>query len=182
MLKVLAHPLRQRILLHYHERVSSPRAVSEALDERIGNVAYHTRRLLDAECIELVRTEPKRGAVEHFYRATVRPWLTDEQWARLPVPMRRSIFGDILDRIRADVVEAGRDGGFDEVETHVSRSLLTLDDRGWEELTALLAETLDRALEIHSASLGRLVDEGDGREPRETELAMLHFVRPANSD
>ena len=30
--------------------------------------------------VELVRTEPRRGALQHFYRATARPILDDDQW------------------------------------------------------------------------------------------------------
>lgn len=40
-------------------------------------VAYHVRRLLEAGLIELARTRPVRGALEHHYRITGRgrAWL-----------------------------------------------------------------------------------------------------------
>jgi DNA-binding transcriptional ArsR family regulator len=40
-------------------------------------VAYHVRRLLEAGLIELARTRPVRGALEHHYRVTGRgrAWL-----------------------------------------------------------------------------------------------------------
>jgi predicted ArsR family transcriptional regulator len=40
-------------------------------------VAYHVRRLLEAGLIELARTQPVRGALEHHYRLTElgRAWL-----------------------------------------------------------------------------------------------------------
>jgi hypothetical protein len=31
--------------------------------------------LRDYDCVEIVRTEPRRGALQHFYRATARPTL-----------------------------------------------------------------------------------------------------------
>jgi hypothetical protein len=37
----------------------------------LGNVAYHIKILEENGAIELVRTEPVRGALEHFYRASV---------------------------------------------------------------------------------------------------------------
>ncbi len=41
------------------------------LDEpKLGNVSYHVRALLDDGLVELVRTEQRRGALAHFYRAS----------------------------------------------------------------------------------------------------------------
>lgn len=175
LIKALGHPLRQRLLLQYHEQVTSPRAVSEALGEPLGNVAYHTRILVEADTIELIRTEPRRGALEHFYGAKVRPWITDDQWKDLPVGVRRGIFGDILGQIQKDVLAAAAAERLDDLETHVSRSPLRLDPQGWEEMTALLAQTLDDALRIHGESITRMgVDDEDAIE---TELALLHFKR-----
>ena len=46
--------------------------------------------LRDYDCVELVRTEPRRGALQHFYRATARPNLDEDQWRTLPSGPRRS--------------------------------------------------------------------------------------------
>lgn len=68
------HPLRMRILrVLIDARVPmSPNELARVLGEPLGNVAYHVRILAEGRMIELVRTEPRRGAVEHFYRASVR--------------------------------------------------------------------------------------------------------------
>src|SRR4051812_47204949 len=71
--KALAHPLRARILLRLGERVASPGDLASELGAPLGLVAYHVRMLRDYHCVELVRTEPRRGAVQHFYRATAPP-------------------------------------------------------------------------------------------------------------
>jgi hypothetical protein len=47
--------------------VASPSELPDALGEPLGNVSYHVRILRELDCIELVRTEPRRGALEHFY-------------------------------------------------------------------------------------------------------------------
>lgn len=70
--KALGHPLRERILQSLSGAVASPAELSRALDEPLGNVAYHVKVLLECEAIELVRTAPVRGAVEHFYTAAAR--------------------------------------------------------------------------------------------------------------
>ncbi len=79
--KALSHPLRQKILIKLNERASSPSDLAVELNEKIGNVAYHVRTLLDLETIELVKTEQVRGTLEHFYRATARPFVDDAHWA-----------------------------------------------------------------------------------------------------
>src|SRR5215218_2521186 len=71
--KALAHPLRARILQRLGERVASPGDLAVELGAPLGVVSYHVRMLRDYDCVELVRTEPRRGALQHFYKATARP-------------------------------------------------------------------------------------------------------------
>lgn len=67
--KALAHPLRVRALAILTEREASPSELAEELNEPLGNVSYHVRLLHDLGLIELVGTTPRRGAIEHHYRA-----------------------------------------------------------------------------------------------------------------
>lgn len=70
--KALSHPLRAAILQRLGQRVESPGALAEELGAPLGVVSYHVRMLRDYGMVELVRTEPRRGALQHYYRATVR--------------------------------------------------------------------------------------------------------------
>jgi DNA-binding transcriptional ArsR family regulator len=70
LIKALGHPVRMRVLDILNDRVASPSELAKELGEPLGNVAYHVKILEEAEAIELVRTAPVRGALEHFYRAT----------------------------------------------------------------------------------------------------------------
>lgn len=54
-----------QILAILNERVASPNELSQQLDEGLSQVSYHVKVLVDCDCIELVRTKPRRGAVEH---------------------------------------------------------------------------------------------------------------------
>ena len=176
LVKALAHPLRMRILEVLNRRVSSPAEIAAELGAKLGDVGYHVRMLRDYGAVELVRTERHRGAVKHLYRATTRAMLDDDQWARVPLSVRRTIFGEVLQRIAADVARAGERGGFDRTDAHVSFTNLELDDRGYRDLTELVGATLDRALEIQAEVVQRRVEgpvEGD--EVR-TELVLLHFL------
>src|SRR5829696_4423237 len=59
--KALAHPLRARILQRLGERVASPGDLAVELGAPLGVVSYHVRMLRDYDCVELVRTEPRRS-------------------------------------------------------------------------------------------------------------------------
>ncbi len=67
LLRALSHPLRQRILRSLDQGEASPAQLSRELGEPIGNVSYHVKVLSQLGAIELVRTAPVRGALEHFY-------------------------------------------------------------------------------------------------------------------
>ena len=109
--KALAHPLRARILQRLGERVSSPGDLADELGAPLGVVSYHVRMLRDYECIELVRTEPRRGALQHFYRATARPTLNGDEWQMLPSGLRAELAAENLQKLVSDFV-AANDGAF----------------------------------------------------------------------
>jgi DNA-binding transcriptional ArsR family regulator len=175
--KALAHPLRVRILTSLHKGVSSPNQLSQELGEPLGNVSYHVKTLLEYDCVELVKTEPRRGAVEHFYRATERTFFSDSDWEKIPSSARKGITGSVLEAIGQDATAALVAGTIEaRTDSHVSRTPLTLDEQGWSDITALLAATLEKALEIQEEAAARL--SGD-KETIATNLAILHFEKAA---
>ena len=176
LVKAMGHPLRLRLLALLSERVASPSELAEELGEPLGNVSYHVRTLADFGCIELVDTTPRRGALEHHYRAVVRPFFSDRDWAQLPSPVRRSISDGVLAQIWRDAAEAAEAGSFDSREDrHLSRTNLVLDDVGWRELGELLTQVIERAFEIQAESAARLQTEGAERPPVTSKLAMMHY-------
>jgi DNA-binding transcriptional ArsR family regulator len=175
--KALAHPLRVRILNSLHRGISSPNQLAQELGEPLGNVSYHVKTLLEYECVELVKTEPRRGAVEHFYRATERSLFNDSDWAKVPASARKGISGVILEAIGESATEALVAGTMDgRGDSHITRSPMLLDEKGWEEIAALLSETLQKASEIHEQSSSRLADSEE--DAISTTLAILHFENP----
>lgn len=179
--KALAHPLRVRILTSLHKGISSPNQLSQELGEPLGNVSYHVKTLLEYDCVELVKTEPRRGAVEHFYRATERAFFSASDWEKIPASARKGISGSILEMVGHDSTEALMAGSIDaRSDSHVSRTPLVLDEKGWTELTELLADTLNKALEIQEKSATRVSDEKSA--PVNTKLAILHFESPTEKD
>src|SRR4051794_40363114 len=128
--KALAHPLRARILQRLGERVASPGDLAVELGAPLGVVSYHVRMLREYQCVELVRTEPRRGALQHFYRATARPQLDGEQWRALPAGLRRELAGETVGQVIDDLGEAAAAGMLDDPEMTVTRTPLELDERG----------------------------------------------------
>jgi hypothetical protein len=166
-----------RILTSLHKGISSPNQLSQELGEPLGNVSYHVKTLLEYDCVELVKTEPRRGAVEHFYRATERAFFSDSDWAKIPASARKGITGVVLESIGTDATEALIAGTIDaRTDSHVSHTPLVIDEQGWTEINAMLAETLNRANEIQEEAANRLA-EGKA-ESLSTKLAILHFESP----
>jgi len=70
MAKALSSSLRVQALALISEGVASPKAISDRLGLDVRTVAYHVRVLRELDCIELVETAQRRGAIEHIYRVT----------------------------------------------------------------------------------------------------------------
>lgn len=178
LIKALGHPLRQRVLQALNEGVASPSELSKKLGEPLGNVSYHVKILAECDAIELVKTAPVRGAVEHFYRATIRPYFDDDSWADLPESARQALFDDSLRSIWNHLAEAAKAGTLGDLKDHVSWTTLEFDEQAYEEMAEQLKVTLERAIELQAESIGRLTElPEDERETHRTELAIVHFHR-----
>jgi len=151
-------------------------ALEESLGEPLGNVSYHVKTLLEFDCVELVKTEPRRGAVEHFYRATERAFFSDSDWESIPASARKGISGAMLAGIGQDATAALGAGTLDSRdESHLSHTPLLVDEKGWQDIAELLEDTLNKALEIQTESANRLAEEkGEGIDAK---LAVLYFER-----
>jgi DNA-binding transcriptional ArsR family regulator len=111
-LKALGHPLRMRLLTFISERgEASPVEMSRALDHPLTTVSHHMRVLRDLGYVEVSRTRPRRGALEHYYRATAAPFLDDEHWGLLPAPARRRVAAQLFRQVFRDAAAAGQRGG-----------------------------------------------------------------------
>ena len=175
--KAFAHPLRVQILIILNEKVASPNMLAQQLDQSLNLVAYHVRVLEKYDCIELVDTKQRRGATEHFYRATRRQFLTDTEWARLPKSLRPGLSGAMLKSAFDDVEEALDKSTFDELEDrHLSRTPMVVDKQGWDDAAELLANTLDRLIEIQGEATARLSESGE--EGMHSKALILHFKSP----
>src|SRR4051812_50186947 len=82
LLKAISHPLRHRLLSMLDGRTASPNELARELGLPLGRVSYHIRLLHDLGAIELGATEPRRGALEHFYPGLGSAWVGGGGWGR----------------------------------------------------------------------------------------------------
>ena len=175
--KAFAHPLRVQILIILNEKVASPNMLAQQLDQSLNLVAYHVRVLEKYDCIELVDTKQRRGATEHFYRATRRQFLSDDEWSRLPASLRPGMAGAVLKTVFEDLEAASKSGTLDEVDDmHLSRTPMVLDGQGWDDVSETLKECLSRLLEIQAEASERMARSGEAGVLAKVNL--MHFKSP----
>jgi DNA-binding transcriptional ArsR family regulator len=186
MAKALSHPLRSVILARLNERVASPRELATELDESLGTVAYHVRTLLGLDCIELVSTRPRRGAVEHHYRATRRAWGDDAAWELLPATARRGFASEWLREVVRDAAGALEDGGFEQrTDCKMYFTRLNLDESAWRQLAQRMDDLLEYALELQAQSAGRGVRaqaDGDADGDIKARLILAQYEKGPGDD
>jgi DNA-binding transcriptional ArsR family regulator len=156
--RALTHPLRGHILLTIGERgVVSPKEIALTLGMDLKEVSYHVRSLKARGLIRLVRTEKRRGVEEHYYELTEPVlYLDDQEWAALPKQIQARFSVCLLRVLVGEALEALRAGTFNAEDCHQSRVTMPLDAQGKREAAAVLADALERLLDIRSQCLQRV--------------------------
>jgi DNA-binding transcriptional ArsR family regulator len=174
LVQALAHPLRTRMLSILQEREASPKELAAEFGIPLANVAYHIQVLRKLKLIKLVKKTPRRGAVEHHYRADYGAHIDNEAWSATPDVVKRSMVGAALEEIGRDVTDAATIGGFEHSDAVLARSKYVFDQQAWEELGEVIKGALERADDLQKESAERLRDAGHDGE-RRTGLVMLLF-------
>lgn len=173
---VVNHPIRVDALQILNEGEASAAQIARRIGQDMKQVGHHVKVLADYGCIELVRVEQNRGAEEHFYVASLRPCIGDEEWALLSPESRHEISALMFQAIVAEALAAFRNGTFDSrLNRHVSWQPLKLDEEGWSELMQELKESLERIDDIRVRAEGRLIESGQKGFP--AIAAALGFER-----
>ena len=177
--KALAHPLRTRILAALDGRTASPSELADELDASLGVVSYHVRRLEALGFLKLVKREPRRGAVEHYYSTTGRPRITNVAWGKLPTIVKDASIKAAVDQIGAYVAAGAAEGGFNAADAHITRNPVTVDSKGWHALARELDNLVARIEKIEAASKQRLARAEHADEQEATVVLML-FTSPTD--
>ena len=146
--KLLASPIRLRILHAVADRDGTAAEVADRLGETRGNVHYHLQKLLAGGLVTVARTQVEAGHVERCYRAVATRFrrvasTEDPWWSRhLETWVHRT----------PEELEA---------LLHTLEQLLT----GWEQVPSqhpAAAQTLSIAIKIARTADDPLVEDGDG--------------------
>jgi DNA-binding transcriptional ArsR family regulator len=175
LVKGLAHPLRIQILRVLENRVASPSEIAEQIGAPLGNVSYHVRFLARVGLIELTSTKPRRGAVEHYYRAVGRVRVADKAWSQMPEVVKSGLISATLDQVGRAIGAAASVGGFERNDALVTRREMILDEQGFAELASELRELADRSKEIERKSAARLAAADGGQAEVGAGVVMMLF-------
>jgi hypothetical protein len=168
--EAVRHPLRVRILEVLNEQDMSPTEFVKrghadfcfAHRPDVSHVAYHFRELAGFGCLEAVGRQFSRGSVATIYRGVARNEFIGEVWTRLSAEEKRA-----MSRAVARGLIARIDGAFS-AQTFNSRDdrhlwwfAMELDERGWAEAGAVLAETFASIGRIRTEAKARLEDSAE---------------------
>lgn len=173
VIKALTHPLRVQILRALEERTASPSELADEIGAPLGNVSYHVRQLHALGLIKLVKKTPRRGAIEHHYKALVQPPISDDAWAEQPDVVRESVVGASLGQLGEAVSAAAAGGGFKRPEAQLVREELALDEKGFKDIAKELGRSLERVAKIREDAAKRL--EKSGGQAHSGNVVMMLF-------
>jgi DNA-binding transcriptional ArsR family regulator len=145
MLEAESHPLRSEIFSVLRDREASPSDVARQLAAPVSNASYHVRRLARLGLVEMIARREHRGAVEHYYKACVRPTILGYGW-------ERSFAHDAASTAATSILGAARAGGFDGDDIHYTRTPFPKDRRSWAAVAAALATAGRRVEELAAAA------------------------------
>lgn len=170
--KAMSHPDRAEALRILNERKASTSEIAEELGLDVRNLGYHIRKLRELECIEQVGTKQVRGALETFYRATVRPLVTDDEWDSVPADRRPGLVNEFFQAIvkeGARALEAGVLG--EDSDFWIGPLPLKTDRKGFLELLEL-HDKLNRRAQMIEADYVKRAAKGEAGE--EIEVISAH--------
>jgi predicted ArsR family transcriptional regulator len=179
LVTALSHETRAHALAVFTERPASTKEIAAELKKSVSAVWYHVDKLRELGCIEPVATKKRRGATEHFYRATVRHFFSADAWETVPKSERLAITMGVLRLVAADLDEAIKAETADAIDRHLSRTQLVLDQEGWTETTDLLASSLEGLLEIRERCALR---RAESDEPAiRASVSIMQFELPSRT-
>jgi DNA-binding transcriptional ArsR family regulator len=164
---VYEYPLRMKIVTELYMREMSPKQFFEEFGGgSVSRVSRHFERLVEYGWLKLEGTATggkRRGAVEHFYRATGLVVFDEEAWAELPVPMRAAFswitVEQLTERVRAAIAAETFNARPD--RRHLTWTPVLLDETGWDRVIAAVNDLFETILEEQKRSKLRIAESGE---------------------
>jgi DNA-binding transcriptional ArsR family regulator len=175
--KALSHELRTEIWTYLIEKSSgSPSEIARALGAETPEVSHHMRQLEKYGVVELVDERPTRkGSPEKIYRPIGRPLIADEEVEEMPLPAREGFVRQILQALVRDLHAGSEAHAFTKrTDWHLSRTPMSLDAEGFDEVRQLYARALQEVLDIQARSDERRAQSG--KDPIRVSASLLCFA------
>ena len=151
-----------KVLTVLFEREASPKEIAVRLGLKVPTVSHHVKKLLRMGVIELVAEREVRGAIQHIYRAVLRPLVSTEEWGKLDVGVRQQFSVWIVQLILADAAKSFAAKLFDaRTNNHLSRTPMVVDEEGVDEVAEIQDRALDEIIQVEATSAGRMVHSGE---------------------
>lgn len=163
VIKALSFPLRAEIFRILSERgKASATEIAKAIDETVPNVDHHLKVLAELGCAEKVDTQKRRGATEHFYVPTARPWVKTEDWDAMPNQVRQSYTGEAIEMFLTDC-KTGFEGGTLGLDSKFAmlRDRLSVDEQGLSDVVEVIDDALLKVQEAQARSMDRIALSGE---------------------
>jgi DNA-binding transcriptional ArsR family regulator len=177
----MSHPTRLHALTFLAERPATPKEIATKIGLPVNNVTHHINVLLKLGCIELISVDPVRGGrvVQHLYKAAQKnAYLDGDAWKELGDSEKLGFVTTLMRLISEDLAEAMLHGTFfDPDDNHLSRTPMTVDAEGWQEVVALLDGAVDGLFEIQERIAARR--GGGEKESFPIKVEILQFRSPA---
>lgn len=183
--KVFADPLRMKILAECNMREMSPKLFYEEFGGgSLSRVSRAFDVLVEYDWLFQTRTETggkRRGAVEHFYRATEPAVFDGDTWPDIPDSMKALVSWRIFETLMREVKGAMEAGTLDAREDrHLSWTPLRLDQEGWERVIARVNALFYFIFEEQEEAKVRVAESGE--EPIPMIVSLAAFESPKDTE
>jgi DNA-binding transcriptional ArsR family regulator len=178
--QVISHEITVKVLTVLAERAASPKEIGQILREKVPTISHHVKKLERMGLAELIEEKEIRGAVQHIYRAVIRPIVSTEEWDKLTIAERQQFSIWIVQLILADAARSFDASLFDaRSNRHLSRTPMVVDEKGLDEVAEIQNRAMNEILEVQAIASERRLRSG--APAIDVIAAMLCFELPGPS-
>jgi hypothetical protein len=164
------------------ERPTSPAAIGRELGVEASLVSYHARALEALDLVEQVGERPVRGAVEHFYRTVSLSGVTEDEYASLPLMLRKVWIEAALSLYVADAMHSiETETVLAQTDCEIARTPMKVDQQGWEDIREIYVEAQERVMVVKGEAETRLATDDELKPKPILSFFSLFEMPPAKT-
>jgi DNA-binding transcriptional ArsR family regulator len=178
---VISNEITIKVLIYLVERGGSPKEIAASLGLKVPTVSHHVKKLEAMRLVELIEERERRGAIQHIYRAVIRPIVSTEEWEKLDIEERQRFSIWIVQLILVDLARSFAASTFDaRCTNHLSRTPMVVDEKGLDEVAAIQNRALGEIIQVEANSAERMARSGESG--MDLIAAMMCFELPEPSE